>query len=98
MNSTGKVWRKAFLIAMCAPLASCSTVRLAYDNADTVLRFMASSYLELNDAQAEDMRLRIVEFHEWHRANELPVYAALARSASERAARGISGEIGRAHV
>jgi len=38
---------------------------MAYDNADTALRFMASSYLELDAAQAEDMRQRIVQFHEW---------------------------------
>jgi uncharacterized protein DUF6279 len=65
---------------------------MAYDNADTALRFMASSYLELDPVQAEDMRQRIVQFHEWHRRNELPAYAALMRNASERAARGITAE------
>ena len=79
-------------LAACALLASCSATRLAYDNADTALRFMASSYLDLDPEQAEDMRLRIVRFHEWHRKSELPAYAALMRSASERAARGISAE------
>ena len=85
--------RRTFpLLAACALLASCSAVRMAYDNADTALRFMASSYLELDPEQAEDMRQRIVRFHEWHRRNELPAYAALMRSASERAARGINAE------
>jgi len=65
-------------------------MRMAYDNADTALRFMASSYLELEPAQAEDMSQRIDRFHEWHRRSELPAYAALMRSASERAARGIT--------
>jgi hypothetical protein len=85
-------WRTMFLLAVCASLASCSATRFAYDNADTALRFMASSYLELDATQTEDMRLRIVQFHQWHRANELPAYAALMHSASERAARGITTE------
>jgi Ribonuclease G/E len=67
-------------------------MRMAYDNADTALRFMASSYLELDPAQAEDMSQRIDRFHEWHRKSELPAYAALMRSASERAARGITAD------
>jgi hypothetical protein len=85
-------WRKFLLLAACAPLASCSATRLAYDNADTALRFMSSSYLELDTEQAEEMRQRIVRFHQWHRSHELPAYAALMRSASERAARGITEE------
>jgi Family of unknown function (DUF6279) len=87
-----KAWQNALLLAVCAPLASCSATRIAYDNAHTALRFMASSYLELDDAQAEDLRQRIVRFHQWHRASELPVYAALLRSASARAAKGITAE------
>ena len=78
------------MLAVCAPLASCSATRFAYDNADTALRFMSSSYLDLDAAQAEELQLRIVRFHQWHRANELPAYAALMRSASERAVRGIT--------
>ena len=80
------------MLAVCAPLASCSAMRFAYDNADTALRFMTASYLDLDAAQTEEMRLRIVQFHQWHRANELPAYATLMRSASERAARGITAE------
>lgn len=84
--------RTLSLLAACALLAACSATRLAYDNADTALRFMASSYLDLDPEQTEEMRQRIVQFHEWHRANELPAYAALMRSASARAGRGITAE------
>lgn len=85
-------WRTVPLLVVCALLASCSATRVAYNNADTALRFMMPSYLELDPAQTEEMSLRIVRFHQWHRANELPAYAALMRSASERAARGITAE------
>ncbi|HYS58185.1 MAG TPA: DUF6279 family lipoprotein [Burkholderiales bacterium] len=73
-------------------LAACSATRVAYDNADTMLRFMASSYLDLDAAQSDDLTPRIARFHQWHRSNELPVYAALLRSASQRAAEGITAE------
>jgi len=73
-------------------LAACSATRLAYDNADTMLRFMASSYMDLDAGQSDDLTPRIARFHQWHRSNELPVYAALLRSASQRAARGITAE------
>src|SRR6267143_522570 len=73
-------------------LASCSATRVAYDNADTMLRFMASSYLDLDAAQSDDLTPLIVRFHQWHRSNELPVYVALLRSASQRAAEGITAQ------
>jgi len=73
-------------------LAACSATRVAYDNADTMLRFMAASYLDLDAAQSDDLAPRIARFHQWHRANELPAYAALLRSASQRAAEGIRAE------
>jgi hypothetical protein len=81
------------LFAIGAPaLVSCSATRLAYDNADTVLRFMASSYLDLDAAQSDDLTPRIVRFHQWHRSSELPAYAALLRGAGQRAAEGITAE------
>jgi len=85
-------WRTVSVLAICASLASCSATRVAYDNADTALRFMVPSYVDLDAAQTEDLRLRIAQFHRWHRVNELPAYAELMRSASQRAARGITAE------
>jgi hypothetical protein len=81
------------LLAIGAPvLVSCSATRVAYDNADTVLRFMVPSYLDLDAAQSEDLRPRILRFHQWHRSNELPLYAALLQSASQRAGKGMTAE------
>jgi Family of unknown function (DUF6279) len=82
--------RSILFPAACVLLGACSATRIAYDNADTALRFISSSYLDLDAEQTEDLRVVIVKFHEWHRANELPAYATLMRSASERTARGIT--------
>ena len=80
-------------LAVCASfLAACSMTRLGYDYADTVVRYMASNYLDLDAVQSEDLKPRLVRLHHWHRVNELPAYAALLRSASQRAAKGITAE------
>ena len=79
--------------AACASfLAACSMTRVGYNYADTLARYMASSYLDLDAVQSEDLEPRLVRLHQWHRVNELPAYAELLRSASQRAARGITAE------
>jgi len=86
---------RRFLLALVAAsplLVSCSVTRVGYDNADTVVRFWASHYLDLDSAQRDDLKPRIASFHRWHRSSELPAYAALLYSASQRAARGITAE------
>jgi hypothetical protein len=86
---------RRFLLALVAAsplLASCSVTRVGYDNADTVVRFWASHYLDLDSAQSDDLKPRIASFHRWHRSSELPAYAALLYGASQRAARGITAE------
>jgi len=87
-----KVVSRTFLIVAALALAACSFTRIAYNNADTVVLFMAGSYLDLDDAQAKELSARVALLHQWHRAKEMPVYAALLRSASQRAARGITAE------
>jgi len=71
-------------------VCGCSTVRFAYDNADAYLRWKAGSYLDLQDADAEELDDRIDEFHAWHRKNALPKYVTLANEASQRFADGLS--------
>jgi hypothetical protein len=83
---------RLMIAALALALAGCSATRIAYDNADTVLRFMASRYLDLDAEQWEDLKPRIARFQMWHRESELPVYAGLLHSAGERAAQGITAE------
>jgi Family of unknown function (DUF6279) len=87
-----KAASRILLVAAVLTLGACSLTRVAYNNADTVARFMADSYLDLDEAQARDLSSHIARLHQWHRAHELPVYAALLHSASQRAARGITAE------
>ena len=81
------------LLAVCAAVAAaCILTRVGYDYADTLARLTLASYLDLDSAQTEDLKPRIARLHHWHRMNELPAYAALLRTASQRAAKGITQE------
>jgi len=59
-------------------------MRLAYDNADTFMRWRATSYLDLHGEAMEELDERIAAFHAWHRAEALPQYAKLAHEAARR--------------
>jgi hypothetical protein len=80
------------LLALAAALlaAGCSTVRLAYENADIYARWRLQAYLDVHGADSDWLDERIQEFHGWHRASELPKYARLAHDASRRFADGLS--------
>lgn len=73
-----------------ASLAGCSGVRLAYNNADTVARWMVDDYFALEGAQQEDFRARLTGFHAWHRGEELPRYSTLLTTAGQKLADGLS--------
>lgn len=74
-----------------ALLASgCSTVRFAYENADTYLRWKAGTYVDLQGDDADELDDRIDEFHAWHRKHALPKYSQLAQEASRRFGDGLS--------
>jgi hypothetical protein len=72
--------------------SGCSTVRLAYNNADLYLSWQLGKYLDVHDAQREEVDRRIAAFLAWHRANALPQYIRLVNEASARFARGLSRE------
>jgi hypothetical protein len=78
------------LVALLALASGCSTVRLAYNNADRIVAWMADDYLDLNREQEEGARVLIERFHGWHRRTQLPDYARLLQAADERLRQGLS--------
>lgn len=70
--------------------AGCSALGFAYNNADTWLRWQASSYFDLDAAQARELDGRIDAFFAWHRAEALPQYARHVEEAVARLERGVS--------
>ena len=85
-----KRWLAAILAA--ATLAGCSGVRMAYDNADTFIRWRLLQFLDVQGEQADELDERIARFMRWHRANALPKYARDAEDAARRLERGLSRE------
>jgi len=85
-----KHWLVAMLAA--ATLAGCSGVRMAYDNADTFIRWRLLQFLDVHGEQADELDERIARFMRWHRANALPKYARDAEDAAQRLERGLSRE------
>ncbi len=81
--------RLAACLALAALLASCSAVRVAYDNAEPLVRFAAHDYFDLDDDQNEQFRNRLAQFHQWHRRVELPAYAALLDASAARVEGGV---------
>ena len=77
-------------LALAWLVGGCSTLRLAYDNADTYLHYRANSYLDLEGKASEELDERIEEFFAWHRRNALPQYARVAEEAAKRLDKGIS--------
>ncbi len=84
------LFRIALLLAALAWLAGCSGLRIAYDNADSIVRWMADDYFELEGPQEDDFRARLARFHAWHRSRELPRYGALLTRAGEKLADGLT--------
>ena len=80
----------ALLLLALAWLAGCSGARLAYNNADTVVRWMANDYFALEGPQEDDFKARLARFHAWHRSEELPRYSVLMTSAGDKLADGLT--------
>ena len=79
-----------FVLLALAGLAGCSGARLAYNHADTVVRWMANDYFVLEGAQEEDFKARLARFHAWHRSEELPRYSTLMAGAADKLAAGLT--------
>ena len=82
----------AAVVALAALLGGCTMVRIAYNNAEPLVRYTAHDYFDLDEAQNQQFRRRLLQFHDWHRTNELRVYAELLRTAVKKAANGVSRE------
>jgi hypothetical protein len=80
-------WRRWRIIAvgLAVFLAGCSMLRLAYNQADTLLYWKLDAYVEFTPQQAPQVRAAIADWFEWHRRSELPDYAALMGRAADEA-------------
>ena len=65
-------------------VSGCSTIRIAYNQADHIVAWIADDYFDLTSEQELGLRVQLERFHAWHRRTQLPDYAALLESVQER--------------
>ena len=82
--------RLALALCLGVLLSACSTVKIAYNNADDIAAWMIDDYLDLNREQEDGLRPLLARFHAWHRGTQLPEYVRLLDDAQRRLSTGIA--------
>jgi hypothetical protein len=76
----------AFALAIIL-LAGCSAVRIVYNQADTILPWIADDYFDLEAAQRQDFDARLDPLLKWHRREQLPDYIKFLGEMKQRSQR-----------
>lgn len=79
--SSPRLWTLALFALL---FAACSTIKLGYNNADTLLLHALDRYVTLTDEQERTVRQRVASLMDWHRATQLPDYAAFIQRTRSR--------------
>lgn len=82
--------RLLFLLLALLGLGGCSTVKIAYNQADRVAAWAADDYFDLSSEQRQLFKTHFDRFHAWHRTTQLPDYATLLESAQQRVRAGVT--------
>jgi hypothetical protein len=76
---------RVWIIAIAALLlAGCSAVRLVYNQGQTVAYWWLDGYFDFNAEQGNRAREALSDWFRWHRATQLPDYAALLARAQQQ--------------
>ena len=65
-------------------VTACSSLKLGYNNADTLLFYALDSYLDLDDEQSRLAKERLRKLMAWHRSTQLAGYAQLVEDAQKK--------------
>lgn len=86
-------WRGfALLLLTVLLLQACSAVKLAYNQAPTLLYWRLDSYADFSDAQSERVHDDLARYQLWHRHQQLPLYADLLQRLRPQLSEPISAE------
>lgn len=86
-----RVSKVCALVIMAATLSACTATRLAYNQAHNATYWWLDSHVDFNNGQSTPVRGDINAFFQWHRTNELPVYAGLLQRWQSMASQDITG-------
>lgn len=68
-------YARMLLVAGVALLSAACSTQIGYRFADTFVEWELNEFVDLDDAQQQQVDLAITELHHWHATNELPFYA-----------------------
>lgn len=72
------------VLAFAILLAACSSLRLAYNNGDTLVYWWLDAYVDFDSAQKAEVKQDIDEFFRWHRKTQLQDYVQLLQKAQRQ--------------
>lgn len=105
MRTVHRLGRIIGVLAAALALAACSLVTLGYNSLPLLTFGWLDGYIDLDDTQALRVREDLARLHHWHRASELPRYAALLQQMETLAPNELTAaqactvyETGRRHV
>ncbi|MBL8352433.1 MAG: hypothetical protein JNL87_19215 [Burkholderiaceae bacterium] len=68
-------WRARIILSLLPLLASCSALRLTYDQGPLLAYWWLDSYADFSPEQAPRMKRALADWFDWHRATQLGDYA-----------------------
>lgn len=83
-GSASRSARYIFMAMVLALLAACSSLRLAYNNGDTLLFWWLDAYVDLEASQKTPVKSDIGDFLHWHRKTQLQDYAQFLQHAQQQ--------------
>jgi hypothetical protein len=72
--------RYFFVLILVALLGACSSLKLAYNNGDTLLFWWLDAYVDLTSDQKPGVKSDISELFRWHRKTQLQDYVQILRT------------------
>lgn len=84
--------RVVLVAVVAAALVACTFTKFAYNQADTVMAWLADDWFDLDAQQKAEFQKRFDRFHAWHRFEQLPDYAQFMKTARARMQDGVSHE------
>ena len=79
-------------LGLALALGGCSTLRLSYNNAPTLLYWWLDGYADFDKAQSAQTRTELRKLVDWHRKEELPRIADLLDDAQALASGPVTGD------
>ncbi|MBM3342977.1 MAG: hypothetical protein FJY56_12820 [Betaproteobacteria bacterium] len=92
MKPPSRTLRALCVALLLLAVAGCSTLRLAYNQADFLLAYVANDYFDLDTRQRQEFSARVDGLLKWHRQEALPDYVRFLGEIKNRAEHRVTRE------